>query len=116
MASQDTHCVQEDAPLSAHLPPASSRGGRGANYTYSSVDTRGIGDGEDGVSRKGFGGPTGYEYAPFVDNDSTSYGDASAKEEGGGGVISLTSRHHAAIPISYFCVGFLGRWDLLGDG
>ncbi|CAM9654840.1 unnamed protein product, partial [Ectocarpus sp. 12 AP-2014] len=99
-----------DAPLSAHLPPASSQGGRCANYTYSSVDTRRVGDGEDGVSRKSFGGPTGYEYAPFVDNDSTSCGDASAKGEGGGGVISLTSRHHAAIPISYFCVGFLGSF------
>ncbi|CBJ32848.1 conserved unknown protein [Ectocarpus siliculosus] len=110
MANQDTRRVQEDAALSAHLPPASSQGGRGANYTYSSVDTRGIGDGEDGISRKGFGGPTGHEYAPFVDNDSTSYGDASAKGEGGGGAISLTSRHHAAIPISYFCVGFLGSF------
>ncbi|CAM9718216.1 unnamed protein product, partial [Ectocarpus sp. 6 AP-2014] len=78
MVNQDTHRVQEDAALSAHLPPASSQEGHGANYTYSAVDTCRIGDGEDGISRKGFGGPTGHEYAPFVDNDSTSYGDASA--------------------------------------
>lgn len=89
------HAAQ-DAPLSAAAEEATAtaKGGRGVSYSYSSLDTRD--DAEDKLRR--------HAYAPLSAN-----GDGADKEYKEGGPVRLTSRHHVAIPISYFCIGFLGR-------
>lgn len=84
------------------------------SYTYSSLDKRSSGGGEDAdAKRKGFGDSEtgGHAYAPLVDNNGThdDGGDSDPMVGKERGVILLTSRHHIAIPISYFCIGFLGR-------
>lgn len=89
------------------------------SYTYSSLDTRGGGGGADrkgkGPGEQETGGGRGHAYAPLsekADGGDVGGSDSDAvagKEEGG--VVRLTSRHHIAIPISYFCIGFLGRCE-----
>lgn len=114
------YIIAQDAPLStAAEAAAAEKAGRGVSYTYSSLDKRhdadgnGSGKGEGGPGDKKAGGLGSHAYAPLFENRDGGDGggdnsDVMAGMEGGG-VIRLTSRHHIAIPISYFCIGFLGR-------
>lgn len=48
----------------------------------------------------------GYQHVRYDDFSIQQEHDHGLPHDSG---IDLTSRHHVAIPISYFCVGFLGR-------
>lgn len=117
--------LPQDAPLSAAAESATSAtggNGHGVSKGYASLDKRSGGGGSP-VGDRGSGESEKigrHAYAPLVEDgrfhhhgDGYSDGDAmiAGKE---GGVIRLTSRHHVAIPISYFCIGFLGRWVIAG--
>lgn len=102
-----TATASQDAPLSSTpaTGEAAGEGDRyGVRYGYSSLDGP-RNDAEDGsiksVGERKAGGR--HDYAPVVL-------DADGCHRGGGGGVCLTSRFHVAIPISYFCVGFLSRY------
>lgn len=100
--------IAQDAPLSE---AGAAKAGHGVSYSYSSLDKRSSGDVDDKGRGSGDNKAGGHTYAPLFDNGDRDGGDGYPMAGKDGGVISLTSRHHIAIPISYFCIGFLGRYN-----
>lgn len=85
---------------------------------YSSLDTRDVGrHGDGGKSSGGSGGSgeskDGHAYASVAGGDDEHHHHhlhERQPSEGVADVVCLTSPRHVAIPLSYFCIGFLARW------